>query len=336
MFILEHPFWSLLLLGIVVAIIRRWTKPSLRDVIAKKLPNAVLQNGMKVYATTQEEADTLYRELFENPCYLQKGVAVHDGDVIFDVGANIGFFSLFLVSNYQKLKLYTYEPIPDLHAVAELNVRSHQRDNDVHMFNDGLSDRSQSSILFDYDAESSIRSSMCASQVESAYRNAPCREWVEAIIKDGIRMKGISASAGHFLLAWLRTPLLRYLLLAILSGALFVSEVIRKLRTKKVSCSLKKTSDAIDEIQRVEKLDRIDLMKIDVEGAEMDVLRGIHPKQFNIIRQLVIEVHDIKGRVQEMQKFLESYGFRVTVDQEDWAIHRLMNIYTIYAIRPFK
>jgi FkbM family methyltransferase len=82
--------------------------------------------------------------------------------------------------------------------------------------------------------------------------------------------------------------------------------------------------------QIVEQYDikRIDLLKIDVEKAEMDVLSGINESTWGKISQIIIEVHDIAGRVADIQKMLQARGFIVSYDRD----HRLSktNCFTVY------
>ncbi len=43
----------------------------------------------------------------------------------------------------------------------------------------------------------------------------------------------------------------------------------------------------------------MDLLKVDVEGAELDVLRGVDPQDWARIRQVVVEVRSsLVGRAQ--------------------------------------
>jgi hypothetical protein len=54
-------------------------------------------------------------------------------------------------------------------------------------------------------------------------------------------------------------------------------------------------------------LPAIDLVKIDVEGAEMDVLEGVG-SAWPRIRQVVVETHDREGRCRELVALLEHHG----------------------------
>jgi FkbM family methyltransferase len=53
----------------------------------------------------------------------------------------------------------------------------------------------------------------------------------------------------------------------------------------------------------------IDLLKIDVEGAELDVLRGIADVEWPLIAQVVVEVQDIDGRLDDVLGLLGAWGF---------------------------
>jgi FkbM family methyltransferase len=81
---------------------------------------------------------------------------------------------------------------------------------------------------------------------------------------------------------------------------------------RRVSCRLETLSSVI----RREGIERIDLLKIDVERAELDVLRGIEPEDWPRVRQVVTEVHDEDGRLADICALLEDNGFEVVTDQE--------------------
>ena len=71
-------------------------------------------------------------------------------------------------------------------------------------------------------------------------------------------------------------------------------------------------------MMREEGLERIDLLKIDVQRAELDVLEGIQEQDWEKIEQVVMEVHEGEGGgVRRVVEKLEGHGMRVEVKQEE-------------------
>ena len=78
-------------------------------------------------------------------------------------------------------------------------------------------------------------------------------------------------------------------------------------------------------------VDRIDLLKIDVEKAEWQVLLGIDDDLWQRIDQAVMEVHDIDGRVAACVSLLQGKGFSVLVDRNQDLLNT--DMYGVYARR---
>jgi FkbM family methyltransferase len=76
-------------------------------------------------------------------------------------------------------------------------------------------------------------------------------------------------------------------------------------------------------------LERLDLLKIDVERAELDVLDGIAEADWPRIAQVVAEAHDTGD---EFAARLRARGFAVVLDQED--AMRRTGVTVVYATRP--
>jgi FkbM family methyltransferase len=57
---------------------------------------------------------------------------------------------------------------------------------------------------------------------------------------------------------------------------------------------------------------RVDLLKVDVEGAELDVLLGIDARHWPLIGQVAMEVQDIDGRLADVCDLLARHGLRPT------------------------
>ncbi|MFF1696435.1 FkbM family methyltransferase [Streptomyces sp. NPDC058257] len=76
---------------------------------------------------------------------------------------------------------------------------------------------------------------------------------------------------------------------------------------------------AVSTLTRViaeQRLERIDLLKIDVEKAEAEVLAGIDEESWNRIDRIAMEVHDLDGRLRELVSLLRGRGFEVAHDQD--------------------
>jgi FkbM family methyltransferase len=76
------------------------------------------------------------------------GHLVKNGDVILDIGAHIGFTSLFLSKAFPQSQIYAFEPIPDTYAFLLKNIQYNVCEN-IHTFNYGLSNKAQD-VLFHY------------------------------------------------------------------------------------------------------------------------------------------------------------------------------------------
>jgi FkbM family methyltransferase len=88
---------------------------------------------------------------------------------------------------------------------------------------------------------------------------------------------------------------------------------------------------------------RVDLLKVDVEGDELDVLRGVGGEEnWSRLRQVAVEVHDVGGRLAAVVGLLEAHGFRVvasllrtsTVRGYTWVVPSKLCLYYVYAVRP--
>jgi len=72
-------------------------------------------------------------------------------------------------------------------------------------------------------------------------------------------------------------------------------------------------ADALKPI--IDKGDRICVLKVDVEYMEAKVINGIDDVLWQNIDQVVIEVHDVDGRINSLSSLLRSKGFKVTVGE---------------------
>jgi len=257
-----------------------------------------LPNNLAVAHLNKNETDFIYREMFEVQAYLKHGITINDGDCIFDVGANIGLFTLFAHLKGKDVRVYGFEPSPFAFELLRLNTSLYG----VHakLFDCGLSDRKQMADFTFYPGFS-ILSGLYADENEEkeVVRSFILRQHQEGLYSDRISDESLED---------------------ILSEK-FKSEIF--------AVQLRTISDIIDE----NNIERIDLLKINVEKSELDVIAGIGEKNWKKIRQIAMEVHDIDGRLDQVKDILEQHGYRIGIEK-DWSLEATSETnYYIYAVR---
>src|SRR5947207_701555 len=86
------------------------------------LRHATLPNGLVVAYASQAELRQFYEDIFERRAYVSHGIALTDGACVFDVGANIGLFTLFADQEIARARIFAFEPAPPLFEVLAANT----------------------------------------------------------------------------------------------------------------------------------------------------------------------------------------------------------------------
>lgn len=96
---------------------------------------------------------------------------------------------------------------------------------------------------------------------------------------------------------------------------------------QEVTGEVKTLSSVISELD----INSIDLLKVDVEGEEYEVLKGINQNDWSKIKQIVAEVHDIEGRLDKIKALLKSNSFKITVEKNSLtpATLKTFNLYAV-------
>ncbi|CAM9857097.1 unnamed protein product, partial [Choristocarpus tenellus] len=86
-----------------------------------------LPNDLSVWCIdgAMEETLFVYKEVFEAGTYFQHRIALGEGDTVWDVGANIGLFSIqseLSVDTPDSLHLFAFEPIPVTREALRRNL----------------------------------------------------------------------------------------------------------------------------------------------------------------------------------------------------------------------
>jgi FkbH-like protein/FkbM family methyltransferase len=253
-----------------------------------------LPDGMTVFHLNRNETEFMYREIFEDRCYLKHGITLPEGACVFDVGANIGLFSLFASLERGSAVIYAFEPVLPLFEILKANADRYGAN--VTALNFGLSDAKRT-IPMTFYPRSSVQSGYCADEA-----------WDAAVLRAYVENEFREHGAPEELTDDMREELLR-----------------NRLRSDRLICRF----DSLSNVLRLLDIERIDLLKIDVEKSELDVLAGIAEGDWRRIRQIVLELHDVDGRLERVTELLRSKGYRLVVEQDP--LFTRTGIYTVYA-----
>jgi FkbM family methyltransferase len=233
--------------------------------------------------------EELLREVDE---YFSAGAVVAPGDTVIDVGANVGAFSLRVAERcHGDLRLLCFEPAPDTFRALTANIERNE-----------ILKRTRHSAR-----QGGLSSSAFAGKELSFYnfRNFPTnstfelaakRREFEIFFEDRARRVRASIPILGVPISWA--------IAALPKGKIgwFVSRQIMGFEEVKAKI------ETLDEVLTRENIERVDLLKIDVEGPELEVLRGLGPSTWPRVKQVVMETHNRDGRQDEIEKLLKTNG----------------------------
>jgi FkbH-like protein/FkbM family methyltransferase len=272
----------------------------------------VLPNGFEIAHLNSYETDYLYQEIFEHECYLKHGIRLPDEATVLDIGANIGLFSLFVMSRSRNPRIYAFEPAPMAYDCLKANCEvygsqiysseiygSEIPGSNAKVFNLGVAER-QGTASFTFYPNSSVFSSFHSDEAED-------RQAIQTVVRNLLKAE----SSGDE------------------SAQEYASELTSdRLRRSTHECRL----TTISEIIREHQIERIDLLKIDAEKSEANIIAGIADSDWLKIDQIVMEIHDPTGEaVRRLTELLTRKGYRCAVGQEKLLEHS--GLFNLFATR---
>lgn len=254
----------------------------------------MLPNGLAVYGASR--GDVRFYQLIRD--YFESGIDVRPGMTVVDAGANIGMFALEVLQRSDgDVNLLAYEPAPDTFADLERNLRALFPSARARAFPCALGARSGEATLY-HRPRAPVLSSLYSESLTDRGR-----------VADAMLRQDPPVAYRDVLPGWFRR-LPRPLTAKVLErGMRRRDEAVVETR-----CIVKTVSEVI----REHGLETIDLLKIDVEGSELDVLHGIEAPDWPKLHEVVLEVHDIDGRLAVVVDLLERAGFARVATAQEW------------------
>jgi natural product biosynthesis luciferase-like monooxygenase protein/amino acid adenylation domain-containing protein/FkbM family methyltransferase len=239
-----------------------------------------LPNGMTVATLSDFQANVGYREIFASDVYLRHGIELEDGACVFDVGANIGFFSLLVQQRCRNPVIYACEPIPPILEVLQANLELYGVRGEV--LGVGLGERPDTSSFVFYPQMPGLSGRHSASEKDKRDMRSILDKWLG---RQGARGAGRPDAAE-------------------------IEELLdERFASETYTCPVVTLSDLIAE----HNIERIDLLKIDVEKSELEVLHGLRAEDWPKVRQMVLEV-DNRENLDAIVALLVERGYDYAVE----------------------
>ncbi len=241
-------------------------------------------NGLELAQLNKAETEFLYKEIFVDRVYFRHGIQVRDGDCVFDIGANIGMFSVYLQEQFKNVKVFAFEPSPEIFAVLSRNVARYA--GNVTPMPVGIAGHTRKAT-FSFYPSYSILSGFHGDQAgdSNTIRSGVLAQWRE-------RYPDRPDPDDRFLDA-------------LADGAL-------KGKVE-YDCQLRALSEVIDET----KVEKISLLKIDAEGSELEILSNIAPRHWRLIQQIAIEIHGTRpSDADAIRAILDQQKFTYVMEEE--------------------
>jgi FkbM family methyltransferase len=259
------------------------------------MKRARLPDGTSVWCDVPLGASAVWNEI---QTYFPDEERVRGGEVVFDVGANIGLFSLAAwKQSAGQARIFSFEPMPSTCAICQANAREFDSSRaNWQTLRAGLGAREETAMFHHF-----THLSVLSGRVRD--RKRAFEEMDRALSAPRL---GAPLEIFNLFPAWSRR----------LSGAL-VGQFL--LRSRPVAATVWTVSSAMRRLN----VATLDWLKIDVEGAELDVLRGVERADWPRIRRVLLEAENAEQE-RQARALLESVGFEVeTRDNPVFAGHDL-------------
>ncbi|HEX8745082.1 MAG TPA: FkbM family methyltransferase [Thermoleophilaceae bacterium] len=239
------------------------------------LARYTLPDGTSIASASTNEANYLYDEIFGGDCYAPRELRLPEAPTVLDLGANIGMFTLYAGRRWPGARLIAVEPIPEICRALEEN---------------------------------------CAAVGATAVEVAIGSRVTEKQLLFFPKMTLMSCEQDR--LRGARSELARYLRNTHQGLADDGEDAVNELVDYVLSGSPRHVKvTTISDLMRRFELSHVDLVKIDVEGSELEALNGVADADWQRIGAIVSEVDEAEGALTEVVALLERAEFEVRTSQ---------------------
>lgn len=100
----------------------------------------ILRNGIKYEIRTKTSDRAIFHEIWIRKYYTPAGFTIKEDDVVVEIGAHIGIFSIFAAQLARNGKVYSFEPMPANYEMLQRNIILNKANNIIPV-NKAVSDK---------------------------------------------------------------------------------------------------------------------------------------------------------------------------------------------------
>src|SRR3989344_3638747 len=82
----------------------------------------LFRNGIRMYLKEHALNTRVFNEIWVYKCYNPNGFEINPSDIVLDIGANYGNFTLYAALKAKKGKIYSFEPLEENFNLLKKNV----------------------------------------------------------------------------------------------------------------------------------------------------------------------------------------------------------------------
>lgn len=251
---------------------------------------------LTILKRSQWEVRYIYQEIFNDRIYTKHDIEIRPGATVIDVGSNIGLFALFLNKSCKgDFKAYCFEPVPATFMCLEKNIANANLCAKIELFNNGLGSSDTTRKMAFFPKLPGNSSSFIEEKTQEL---------------DSLKSWGKNPSQG---LVKLKNNFPKFFLVAALIYCIFFPFLffLNKVVLKSFLQSRTIQAEFVDFSKWLKStsIEKIDLLKIDVEGGEHEIINNLRPEDWAKVSQCVVEVHDKQGELKEIKSILKKAGF---------------------------
>lgn len=246
--------------------------------------------------------------------YIRNGITLKDNSTVLDVGGNIGLFGIYLYDLFHGyVEVHSFEPIKGTYEQIAKNYKDLNSEK-MKCYNFGLSDVDKKLTFTHFPNAPGL------STYKPEYMNIS--DVMEEINHKDMAIPEFFNHREEEIQA--KNPE-RFKKLHMMLGLKTMFQEVS------VECDVFSLDSFLEEHREIST---IDLLKVDVNGSEVDIFNGISGKNWDKVRQIVFETPRNEDEIQDITKIFHDAGFlNVVINRQKPILNKGMNYTLVYALR---